>query len=261
MRTRFLGGALFALLVLASCEDRKEPVLQEEPIKSISFTISAFHEDGDEVTPLSKTALAEGNAILWSDQDTVGIYPNVGAQVYFEITGGTGSSTASFDGGGWALKGSSVYYAYYPFIGDIYLDRNKIPVSYLSQKQIGTTVYDHIGPFDFMYAAGTSAENGALNFAFTHLNCIIRFVVSGLPAGSYQRLTLTAPTACFVKEGYYDLTSASPAIVATEYTDNMVIDLEGITLEEEGSFTVYMMCAPVNLNGVTVQVGLLDSST
>ena len=70
----------------------------------------------------------EGVQFLWSANDTVGIFPNTGFQAPFAMDEGAGMQTATFNGGGWALKASSTYAAYYPF--NFYnRDMTKIPVS------------------------------------------------------------------------------------------------------------------------------------
>ena len=77
-------------------------------------------------------------AFSWANGDTIGIFPNEGAQAYFPIlVGKEESNSASFTGGGWALKASYTYASYYPFIGDFYMDQKAIPGSYVGQKQSG----------------------------------------------------------------------------------------------------------------------------
>lgn len=243
-------------IIICGCAQVVHDLKETEDISSVSFSISSF-KLADEYSD-TKTSFGSEGGFLWTDKDTVGIYPNTGGQVYFSLEGGGGANRAEFDGGGWAFKPASTYYSYYPFVGNIYLDRTKIPVSYLGQKQIGTTATDHIGPFDFMYTAGTNAAGGSIDFQYDHLNCIIEFRLT-LPADSYSKLTITAPTAVFPITGYYDLTADHPVIVPTEYSDHLSIDLENITVGEQEMFKVYLLSAPVNLNGVGVTVSVLNT--
>lgn len=225
-------------------------------VRKAVFSIQPFQLSEDD-TPFTRTSVQNGNQFIWADGDTVGIYPNAGAQVYFSMTEGAGASSAEFDGGGWDFKPSATYYSYYPFIGDIYLDRKHIPVHFIGQKQTGTTGISHIGPYDFMYTAPSSAADGMVNFSYKHLCCIIRPRVT-LPAGTWTKLAVTAPTAVFATKGYFDLTAETPAIVPTELSEQIQIDLEGITLTEETQFQVYLMSAPVDLNGVEITVSVLN---
>lgn len=225
-------------------------------VKKITVTVSDFKLDGSIQT---KTAIQSDGGFKWAANDTLGIYPSGGAQVYFVVNPGADARYAAFDGGGWNFKHSYTYYGYYPFIGNIYLDKRNIPVVYTGQKQTGQESMDHIGGHDFMWSPGVSAEAGTLNFSFHHLNCIIRNTLT-LPAGTYTKLAITAPGNLFVKKGHYDLTAATPAIVGDEYTNQIQIDLEGVTLAAETTFKVYLMSAPVDLNGKNITVSVLNSS-
>lgn len=226
-------------------------------VNRVSFTASPFRivEDGVQ----TKTAIQTDGSFRWAANDTLGIYPSGGAQVYFVVNPGSDAKYASFDGGGWNFKNSYTYYGYYPFIGDIYLDKSNIPVAYTGQKQTGVESIAHVGKFDFMWSPGTSASSGNLNFNFHHLNCIIRFTLT-LPAGTYTKLAITAPSSLFTIRGHYNLTAATPAVIADEYTNQMQIALDEITLTSEMTFKVYMMAAPVDLNGKTVTVSVLNGS-
>ena len=241
------------LTISAGCLKVEDIDTGTSEVHSVSFTIDPFM-NGDEAT---KTSFWGNGAFYWAEHDTVGVYPNTGSQVYFAMTSGAGASTAEFDGGGWAFKSASTYYSYYPFIGDIYLNRTHIPVSYRGQKQTGTTQRDHIGPYDFMYTSATPAVGGIVSFGYHHLSCIIDMILT-LPAGTYTKLAITAPSSVFTMEGYYNLTSADPSIVPTQTSRMIVIDLEGITLTSQTSFDVYLLSAPVDLKGVQVTVSVVN---
>ena len=246
--------ALPVIFSFAACSPN-EPV--DEPATSIdriSFTVQNFRVADD--NPQTRTSLQDGN-FIWAAGDTVGIYPNTGAQVYFAMESGAGTSAAVFDGGGWAFKSSATYYSYYPFIGNIYLDRHRIPVNYTGQKQTGTTGVSHIGPYAYMYTPATSLVDGNLSFSYTHLGCLIRVNLT-LPVGNYTKLAITAPTKAFVKTGWFDLQSSSPAIVASGYTNQLTIDLENVTSDGSTPFYVYLMSAPVNLKGTEITVSVLN---
>ncbi len=244
--------AVLLAALLSGCVNTGELVL-EEPINAITFSIEKFLDDDMS----TKTNMAADGTFLWSAGDTVGIYPNTGAQVYFEVSEGEGASSAVFDGGGWEFKASSTYYSYFPFIGDIYLDRNRIPVSFVGQKQIGMSNTNGIGSFDYMYTPEVSSELGDLQFEYKHLCCLLRFNLT-LPAGKYTRLTVTAPEDLFVETGYFDLMAEKPAIVPTKYTNQLIIDLEDLVSVGD-PFKVYIMVAPVNIVGKEWTVSVLGN--
>lgn len=253
--------AILLVLFMASCiksgnDSALEKYSSLDNVKEVSFTVPLFN-DGDALT---KTQIGhDGSSFLWSVNDTVGIYPNTGSQIYFAMTAGAGASSAQFDGGGWDLKASAVYYSYYPFIGNIYLDRTHIPVSFAGQKQRGINTTSHIGPFDFMCTDPTSSESGMLSFNYHHL-CAMIAVKATLPAGNYTKLAITAPTEAFTSTGYYSLLASTPAIEATTQTNQLLIDLENISFAEQTEFTVYLMTAPVNLNGVEITISVLNDN-
>jgi hypothetical protein len=230
----------------------------------VSFGIDPYtvlDEDGQ--APMTRTSIVEDNnslSFFWAEGDTVGIYPTTGSQVYFELAAGVGASNAVFDGGGWDFKSSTFYYSYYPFVGDIYLDRHHIPVSYLGQKQVGTgTSFSHLGPFDFMYTGGVESSNtGSISFTYYHLSAAIRLRLV-LPAGTYTKLAITSPDEDFTLEGYYDLVSSAPTIIATKLGKQLSMDLESITSTGSSEVIVYLMSAPVILTGKEITVSVLNS--
>lgn len=249
--------SLVLLLILSGCVEKGIPDLT---IQSISFSLSPIKVTEEVLN--TKTGIVEHETtfdFIWAEKDTVGIYPNQGSQVYFAISSGAGSSTASFDGGGWEFKKSAVYYSYYPFVGDIYLDKSSIPVNFTGQRQPSKTSTDHIGVADFAYTAATSADEGSLLFNYNHLSCFVRFVLSNLPEGTYTKLILRTPSALLTKEGYYNLLSPTPTIETTLYTDEQSIDLDNFIIGDGETVTVYMALGPVDLKGKAITVSVLNS--
>ena len=236
----------FLSLMLLSCSDNIS-----ENDRKIIFTVQDFLDNSDGL--LTRTSLIDGSRFIWSESDTVGIYPNTGSQVYFAMEEGAGASSATFDGGGWDFKPSAKYYSYYPFIGDMYLERNHIPVSYLNQRQSSANDLGHIGPYDFMYTPGTSAADGNLHFSYSHLNCIIR-VTATLPVGVYTKMTIESPDQDFTIKGYYDLVATTPSIIAEEKDNSLSISLGNIESDGSTPIAIYMMSAPVNMKGKKINV-------
>ena len=243
---------ILLLLALLSCSqgiDIKETEVSKVNISADSF-IPGFFD-----SPQTKATL-DGYNVLWAETDTLGIFPNSGAQVYFNTTT-PGSSTTTFDGGGWGFKLSANYYSYYPFIGDIYLDRNHSPVSFISQNQSGINDTDLSGRC-LMYTSCTSAESGSLNFQYHHLGCIIR-VRATLPAGTYTRPAITSTEDSFILDGWYDLMAVSPSITSTRMGNQLSVGLNNVSFETATQITVYIMSAPVDLSGLDVTVSVINS--
>lgn len=252
MKNRLFFAIAVVALFLTACE------VEELSSNKIIFSVDDFEFIDD--TPQTKTSIGDNlTSFYWSQNDTVGIYPNTGSQIFFTMTFGEAANVADFDGGGWAFKETSTYYSYYPFIGDIYLNRNHIPVSFVGQKQPSTTSKSHIGPFCFMYTGPTSSvDGGSLLFAYHHMCCIIAPNVT-LPAGTWTKLAITAPSKVFTVEGYYDLMADTPVIIPTKTSEQLQIDLDDITLTQETTFRVYLLSVPVSLKGVEITVSVRNS--
>ena len=256
MKYRAITIVLMAVVATLAFSCSKESG-QVDTVRSITFTAHDFILS-DEGLPATKTSLVGNTAsFVWSAADTAGVFPSTGGQVYFTMESGAGANSAPFNGGGWGLLSSEDYYSYYPFVGDIYLDRNKIPVSYLGQKQVGASSSDHIGQCDFMYSKG-ELSGQSLSFNYHHMSCIIRANVT-LPAGTYTKLAVTAPTNVFVTKGWFNLMATTPTIVGVKYHTQLGIDLESVTSDGTTPFYVYIVSAPVNLQGVEITVSALDS--
>ena len=208
-------------------------------------------KDGD--APRTRaSAVPNGGTVsfAWEENDMIGIYPNKGSQIYFTIEDGAGSSSATFDGGGWALKQNASYVSYYPFVADFFLSRDEIPVSFVGQKQVGTSSPFH-GARYYLATESTSSENGVLRFSYKTLNTIIN-VNATLPAGKYTKMSLTIEDPLFVEEGTYSLDERT--IVGTKFSNTLEIELEDVTLTDEATIPIYIMSAPVDLREKEVVV-------
>lgn len=226
-----------------------EQIIFEAPV------IRSLGEEGETRASLSQ----EGNGDFyfgWEAKDTVGIFPNQGAQVFFEMKDGIGTNVATFDGGGWKLRQESVYSCYYPFVGNMYMKPDAIPVSFAHQEQTGVSKYE--GVRFFLAAEGRSSSSGALRFSFNILNTVIRIKAIGLPAGTYTKLTFTTDEPLFIQEGLMGIDNMS--ITGRTQSNSLEVTLKDFTLTEastdENPVLIYLTSAPVNLSGrqVTIQV-------
>lgn len=265
-------GAIFSLFVVTACENElmvSQPS-QNDNTDNVYMDADDFCWDGVE----TRSALNIDGGLAkfsWMFGDLVGILPDKGAQVYFEIPEqadgveqtDTERRRASFYGGAWALKTESNYAAYYPFVKDFDLDRTKVPVNYKGQKQVGTTTA-HLGAYDFMGARpSVTNANGGVTFDFDHVGALVllRFVVP-VAGTELKSVTLKTDSDLFIIEGTYDLTSDKGSgfpITATEKSTTMTVGLDYTTKNNDEEVTVYFMCAPVDLSeeeiNITVSYG------
>jgi len=251
--------ALLSLFAVVACSE--DALVENTPvgdgtIKEISITGKDFQFDG--VTRSSVSITESGASFTWDEDDVIGIFPNEGDQVSFTMDNGAGTQTATFSGGGWALKSSATYAAYYPHVYEN-RDMTKIPVNYVGQTQNGNANTDHIGAYDFMAASVSTPSNGKVAFDMQHLGCLVQLKITVPNAGTLSSVTLTADEEVFVEKGYINLTATAPSIISTQTASSLNIDLKDVTTTTTSEVvTVYFMMAPVDMTGKTLTVKVGD---
>lgn len=245
----FKSVTLFALLVITACtQDIKiettQTINDSNAINQICITGKDFQIDDD---TRSSVAIGDsGASFAWDEDDVIGIFPDKGDQVSFAMEQGAGTQTAIFSGGGWALKSSAKYAAYYPHVYEN-RDVTKIPVSYVGQTQNGNANTDHIGAYDFMAASVTTPSNGAVAFDMQHLGALVQLTVTVPEPSTLTKVVLTSTTE-FTQTGTIDLTAEIPAITAVTQSNTLDITLNNVTTTEANEkVIVYFMMAPVDL--------------
>lgn len=262
------GIAILITLILNACNN-EEASLSNITDNSSTCILTAKDFRWDNESSRSALTVENGAAkFSWTPGDRVGILPDTGAQVYFEIPQSTNNNEltdeerrkASFDGGAWALKASSNYAAYYPFIKDFDLNRTKVPVDYTGQKQIGAST-NHLGAYDYLAARPvTTNPNGGVTFDFDHVGALIliKFIVPN--AGTaLKNVTLSADGVAFTTKGTYNLTSTKEKgfpITSTETSDCFTMEVDYTTITDNEEITIYFMTAPIDLSGKKVNVSV-----
>ncbi|MBR4353150.1 MAG: Ig-like domain-containing protein [Bacteroidales bacterium] len=261
----YLAALLFGA-ALFSCANEAAVSSDDYRPKSIKlvFDVSPFgavdENDIDtktHVTPINNYA---GYKFYWSANDTVGIFPSGGSQIYFRVDSDGEASGADFDGGAWEPRAGYTFHGYFPFIGNYYLDATKIPVSFLGQKQEGNANSDHFQNYDFMCTPTTSYDEELQDFRFSFKHLITGVLPwVEVPAGHYVGLDLSLDEPLFVTEGEYDLTAENPAIIGKKFTKDFHIDLD-ITFEQTETLIAYVPLAPLNIAGKTLTITITDES-
>lgn len=198
-----------------------------------------------------------GVHFLWSEGDIVGIFPDKGSQAEFEMSSGAGMQSATFNGGGWALKAASKYAAYYPY--NFYnRDLKAIPVSYEGQTQTGNNSTAHLGAYDFMAAGVSTPAHGAVAFDMQHMGALVRLQTDLGEEKTLTNVALKASTEAFTATGTIDLTAVNPEITAKSTTSTLNIALNDFEVAQGETSTIYFMLAPMNLSGETLEITLSD---
>ena len=246
-------AALAALLVGCTSEN---DVLQEDTTVLNGIRMSAkdvvFENGAATRTDLSFTGSAL--TFAWAENDVVGIYPTAGGDpVRFPMTQGAGTKNAAFDGGGWALKNSCTYAAYFPFSKEnAYKDipLTAIPLSYTGQKQTGNASTAHLGAYDYMVAKETAPEEGNVSFEFDHLNSFLYVKLEVPEKATFSSLTLEAGEALFVQSATVDLEDGT--LTSTNSTKSITLGLEDVEIEANGTLEAWVAIAPADFSGKTL---------
>lgn len=255
---------LLALITMIACTELE---VSENPqnsnnelLQKLSITGKDFKFDGK--TRSSVNIGDSGASFTWDEDDVIGIFPDKGDQVSFAMDDGAGTQTATFSGGGWALKSSAKYAAYYPHVYEN-RDMTQIPVSYVGQTQNGNANTDHIGAYDFMAAGVSTPENGAVAFDMQHLGALVQLTITVPEPSTLTKVVLTSSTE-FTETGTIDLTAGTPAITAVIQSNTFEIALNNVTTTEANeNVTVYFMVAPIDLTDseLTTTIHFADETT
>ena len=255
---------LLVLITIAACAELE--VLENaqssnyELLQELSITGKDFIFDGE--TRSTVTIGGNGASFTWDEDDVIGIFPDKGDQVSFAMDKGAGTQIATFSGGGWALKSSAKYAAYYPHVYEN-RDLTAIPVSYVGQTQNGNGNTDHIGAYDFMAAGVSTPENGAVAFDMQHLGALVQLTITVPEPSTLTKVVLTSSTE-FTETGTIDLTADTPAITEDKQSSTFEITLNDVvTTEANENVIVYFMTAPVDLTNseLTAKIHFADETT
>lgn len=249
---------LFSTVIVSSClvscndDGYENPMTGEETsadfVKRIEATIPDFVNEGlDTITGFVGDVTEKD--FVWLETDTIGIFPKEGFQVAFPMANGAGTKTAAFNGGGWGLKASDSYSAYYPLIGQFYLDKKKIPLNMAGQIQKGNGNGDHISAYDYMAAINATVdESGGVSFDFEHLVGIIHLFLQ-VPAGAYKTLILET-SGSFVTEATLNLTDGE--VKTKKQSAIQVLNLDNIVVADGELLETYVVILPTDLTGKTL---------
>ncbi len=260
-----IKASLLALAAMVACTEMEiRDESQDYPNNGLLQELSITGKDFqfEDATRSSVTIGESGASFAWDEDDVIGIFPDKGDQVSFAMDEGAGTQTATFSGGGWALKSSAKYAAYYPHVYEN-RDMTAIPVSYVGQTQNGNGNTDHIGAYDFMAAGVSTPENGAVAFDMQHLGTLVQLTITVPEPSTLTKVVLTSSTE-FTETGTIDLTAETPSITADAQSNTFEITLNNIaTTEANEDVTVYFMTAPVDLtdSDLTITIHFADATS
>ena len=257
------AALVVVLATLFSCtgelEKEELPIAMNDEVRELQAFIPSF-EVGDAETRLDMNV--EGNSIdlTWSEEDRIGVFPNQGDQVSFAMSEGAGGSTATFSGGGWALKNNAIYYAYYPFNRECYAGeemKNQVPCSFEGQVQTRANSLKHLGKYAYMYSSGSTPAEGKVMLKLQHLTTLLKLdLTSTISApATIKSVTLQVPDdeTAFCLEGTIDLTKGT--LNPTKTSNSMTLICRGdIQFTYSNNVSVYLVLPPTDLSGKQISV-------
>lgn len=255
-----IKASLMALAAMVACTEMEinnesQDSTNNGLLQELSITGKDFQFE--DATRSSVTIGESGASFTWDEDDVIGIFPDKGDQVSFAMDKGAGTQTATFSGGGWALKSSSRYAAYYPHVYEN-RDLTKIPVSYVGQTQNGNANTDHIGAYDFMAASVTTPSNGAVAFDMQHLGALVQLTITVPKPTTLTKITLNS-TFNLTETGNIDLSEKEPNITATTQSKYIDINLANITTTKpDEEVIIYFMMAPIDLSNYSSTITFYD---
>ena len=249
-------------IVVTSCnkdiEENKFSIPSE--VKTIYATIKNFDYEKSDFTRTSISIEDDGPHYAWAVTDTIGIFPTEGRQVEFFMASGAGSTSATFTGGGWGLKSTSTYSAYYPLIGKYYLDKTAIPVDYTGQVQDGNNSTTHLGAYDYLAAPASEVKNGTVAFNFDRLGCLVRLIITIPQPTTLSKITLVT-NGEFTQKGTIDLTAENNSINSQITSKTFDVSLQNIqTTTEDEDVIIYFMLPPTDLSANSLKVQVTTNS-
>ena len=251
---------LVCVLVCACTSERLTEEVQsfkDTVVKEISIKMPQLERDN-----ISTRTIFESNEqvihAVWAEGDTIGIFPFSGGQVEFPIISNSGNETAIFNGGGWGLKESYSYSAYFPFNVN-YRNNKTIPLDYTGQVQTGNNNTDHLSTHDYMASGSFQARDGKLNFNMKRLGCILKLEMAVPRTSRYTQLYLISDNVEFVTKAELDISGEEPKVKAKETDKSILLDLKNISLNEGEVLTAYLMISPIDLSSSNLSVRLRSS--
>lgn len=257
-RILLLPAFMLCLCVLSCVEDVRDDLESGTEVNKVIVKgpdpVEFEPVSGSEAT--RGTSVQDDNALLfgWTAGDTLGIFPDKGNQVEFPISAAQGTTIASFDGGGWALKNNSSYAAYYPFsVWNYHRNNETILLDYSGQIQDGKGSFAHLSAYDFLASEKTAPQNGSIVFQMDRQGSILYIDIAVPEPGTLKTFELTCDEAIFVEKAYLDISGDTPVVIPLEMTESLTLSFENIVTTTPGeNVRAYLAVQPVDFRDKTV---------
>ena len=262
----FITAALL-LMIVAACT-QEAIVIQNEDSEIQSITVIGpapiqFEPITGDV-PTKGTSVQDGNALLfnWAVGDTLGIFPNQGNQVEFPITAAQGSTSATFDGGGWALRNNASYAAYYPFsVWNYHRDNETILLDYSGQVQDGNGSFAHLSAYDYLASNKTTPLNSSVTFQMDRQGSILYIDIVVPEPETITALEVSCDEAIFTEKASLDISGNTPVVTPLEMTKTLRLEfVNTATTTDNETVRAYMAVQPLDFSTKTVTATLYTAT-
>ena len=267
MRNIKLLVASILLVSMTACTADKQSALDmQDYINTIKFVGPGEIEfepiSGSEQT--KATSVDDGIALVfnWAVGDTLGIFPHEGNQVEFPIKTQSSSTSATFDGGGWALRNNASYAAYYPFsVWNYFQDNKTIIMDYSGQVQNGNGSFAHLSAYDYLASAKTMPENNSVTFQMDRQGSILYIDIVVPEPATITSLTISCDEAIFVEKAALDISGDTPAVTPIETRESLTLKFENTaTTRENETVRAYIAVQPLDFSNNTLTATLRTNS-
>ena len=266
MRKAIYCCAVLAFFSISACVDETYP---NQDITGEVQTVTVIAPETIEFEPITGNPPTKGTSVdngtalnfNWVVGDTLGIFPNKGNQVEFPISSSEGSS-ASFDGGGWALRNESSYAAYYPFsVWNYHRDNEKIMLDYSGQVQDGNGSFSHLSAYDFLASVQTTPLNGSVTFNMERQGSILYIDIVVPEPETITSLVVSCDEAIFVEKAYLDISGSSPVVTPVETVETLTLSFTNTaTTSANETVRAYMAVQPLDFSDKVLTATLVTES-
>ncbi|MBR5400155.1 MAG: esterase-like activity of phytase family protein [Bacteroidales bacterium] len=188
-----------------------------------------------------------GLSFVWSAGDQTGVYSTTDGFALFNLTGGTGTSSATFNGGGFNLIPGDIYYSFFPYASAA-TEKTEVPISYASQTL--TADNDMVSPMskDYMYASAVATVSGA-DFSFNHIGSFVRMKMGGLTEDlAVSSVDIIPMYNEVIQTANVDVTKATNPLTTASTSPKMTLTTTGVTVPSGNILTLWAAMAPQNFS-------------
>ena len=256
---------LFTIMVLAAmtaCSEMKEDTneYQKPAMQTVNGVVMQVADIpyAEGTTRSSMAVDASGLTFTWSDGDKTGVYSSIDGFALFNLTSGAGTSSATFDGGGFTLTDGATYYSFFPYAAAA-TDKTAVPVDFTGQTL--TQDDDMVSPMakDYLYASAVADEGSAL-FNYSHIGSFVRTKLTMPASTSVESVDFIPMYAELTQQGTVDVTAAGNPLTATVTSPKMTLALSGVDVPSSGELTLWGAMAPQDLSTTTEAVAIVAHS-